>query len=152
MVTETGVIKEIRGDKALVVVQRGSQCSHCSSHGACSTMNKKEMMVEVINDLHARTGDQVEISLPTGSFLKMSLMVYFVPVIALVVGAVVGGELAPSWGYEDPTLVAASLGGAAMVAAFLLANRFDRGLASRSEYWPRITRLLPASPQPCDNK
>jgi sigma-E factor negative regulatory protein RseC len=151
MITENGIIKEIRNDRALVKVQRGSACGRCRSRGACRTMNDKEMLVEVINDLHAQVGDEVEISLPTGSFLKISFLVYFVPVVALVAGAILGGELAPSYNW-DANLASACAGGLAMMITFVAVNRFDRSLSAKAQYWPRITRLLPPSPQPCDSR
>ena len=78
MITEKGVIKAVKGNKAFVKVQRTSGCGHCSSQGLCRSIGdseNKEMIVEVMNDVHAQVGDEVEISLPTGSFLKISFFV-----------------------------------------------------------------------------
>lgn len=156
MVTQKGFIKEItKNGMALVSVQRGEACGQCSSKGACRSMTaNKEMLVEAINSLQAQVGDQVEVSLPSDSFLKISFFVYFVPVVALVAGAVIGAEMAEPF-HLDPTLASAFCGGLGMVLTFLAVKVFDAKASNKSRYWPRITRLLPAAASTavaCDSK
>ncbi len=52
------------------------------------------MLVEVSNDLQAKVGDLVEISIPEGTVLKLSVFVYLFPVIALIIGAFLGEFIA----------------------------------------------------------
>lgn len=145
MMTEKGIIKEIKRDgKAVVQVQRGSCCAHCSAANTCHSLEgkDKEMLVEAINNLsHIRVGDEVEISLPTRSFLSISFFVYFVPIVALVSGALFGEKLA-SFLLWDSTLTSLLVGSSAMAVTFLILKWFDRGLGSTTKYQPSITRLL----------
>ncbi|SHF79825.1 positive regulator of sigma(E), RseC/MucC [Desulfacinum infernum DSM 9756] len=147
MLTEHGVVQDVRNQSAFVKVERTEACHSCESQGVCKMLSSKEMVVEATNDLGARVGDRVEIGLPTGSFLTMSLVVYFVPVVALVVGAAVGWSKAAVLGM-DPTPASVLLGVGAMAAAFLGARSFDRRAGSRNRYRPRIMRILPGSPVP----
>lgn len=101
-----------------------------------------ELLVEIDNALEAKVGDRVEISMPTGSLLGLSLLVYLVPIVALLVGAYVGQALSDALGAE-PTPAAIVGGAVALVAAFLGLKRFDRSAVQRRRYVPKMTRILP---------
>jgi sigma-E factor negative regulatory protein RseC len=111
------------------------------------------MLVGVNNDLQAKVGDLVEISLPTRSFLRTSLLVYFLPVLALIFGAYVGGTWAVP--LRLPPTLASVLGGAlAMAVSFVILRRIDRAAQCRAEFSPRMTRILvnASARQPADSK
>ncbi len=145
MITEQGVVQSTKSGSAWVKVQRSEACHHCESQGLCRMLSSNEMIVEASNELGARTGDRVEIGLPTGSFLTLSLVVYFIPVVALVIGAALGWSEAPRFGY-DSTWGSAFCGAAFLAAAFLFAKVFERKAGMKKRYQPRITRILPGSP------
>lgn len=99
------------------------------------------MLIEVINDLHAKVGDRVEISVPTGSLLKLSLLVYVMPILALIVGAYVGGVWAESFEVEL-TLGSILGGGLAMGITFYMLRKLDRAAQAKGQYYPRLRRIL----------
>lgn len=152
MVTEQGFVEKAASRKALIRVQRNEACSRCQTRGACEMLSEKTMRVEVVNDLGAKEGDRVEISVPTGSFLKLSILVYLLPVVALVGGAYGGSLWAEAQG-NDGTAYSVLSGGIAMGIAFFALRRLERSAASpSSDYQPRMTRILPSeSPPPCDD-
>ena len=115
-------------------------------------LSEKTMRVEVVNDLGAKEGDRVEISVPTGSFLKLSILVYLLPIVALIGGAYGGSLWAEAQG-KDGTLHSVLFGGIAMGIAFFALRRLERSAASpSSDYQPRMTRILPSeSSPPCDD-
>ena len=115
-------------------------------------LSEKTMHVEVVNDLGAKEGDRVEISVPTGSFLKLSVLVYLLPVVALLGGAYAGSLWAEARG-NDGTICSVLFGGIAMGIAFFALRRIERSAASpSSDYQPRMTRILPTeTPPPCDD-
>ena len=141
MATEEGIIEKAFENKAVVRIQRNSACAHCQTKGACEMLSDKEMRIEVSNRLHAKDGDRVEISIPTRSLLKMSLFVYFLPIVALVIGAVLGGEFAEVFRLT-PTTGSISGGAVLMAAAYFLLKHLNRGAEGRYDYQPQITRIL----------
>ncbi len=155
MPKEEGVVKEISRKKAVVRIERSSACSHCNARGDCQIVSSsKEVLVEVANDLQAKVGDRVELSMPAGSLLKLCLLVYFFPVIALIAGASMGGELAGTF-HVQSTLASIVGGGLAMGITFYVLKWFDRGEKISDKYRPKMKRILfsgASVPQPGDNK
>jgi len=152
MITEEGVVQQIAATRAFIIINRSSACAGCHSKSACLPSDTKEMIVEAINDINAQVGDRVQVSVPTSSLLKATFLVYFVPVLALVAGAITGSNVAPSL-QIDPTLASIVCGFLAMAAVFGAVKWFDRGANSNVKYWPRVTRILPPLELlSCDNR
>jgi len=142
MITERGVIDKISGRKAIIRIQKSSACSSCESRDSCDVHGGNPMEIEVDNHLKAGEGDQVEVSIPSGTFLALSLYVYFIPVVALIGGAYVGGTfLAPGLGLSA-TPCSIVLGFLSMGITFLLLRRFDKTPGANRKYRPRMTRIV----------
>ncbi|MDZ7699816.1 MAG: SoxR reducing system RseC family protein [Deltaproteobacteria bacterium] len=141
MVREQGVVEWVKGGKALLRIERTSACATCESRGSCEMGPDKKMMVEVTNDLGAGTGDRVEVSVPTGSILKLSLLVYLFPILFLIAGAYTGGECAQRFAFD--TTLGSIFGGGMMAAiAFIVLRHLDRRLQLRGRSIPQMTRIL----------
>lgn len=151
MLTEKGFVEEVLHGKAVVRIQRSSACAHCESAGSCQVVSDKEMMVMVDNGLQARVGDLVEIGVPSGSVLKISFLVYFVPVIALIAGAYAGGAWAEFF-HVQSTLAAIGGAGLAMGITFYGLIRLDRITGFARKYQPSLTRIVSsAKSTECDD-
>lgn len=146
MAIEEGVVLETSKRKALVRIQQGSACASCGSRDSCDISSGNNMEIEVSNDLQANIGDRVQISLPESTLLKLSLLVYLLPVIALVAGACVGAELAKVLNI-DSTLASVVAGCSAMAIVFCVLRWLDGISDFRKKYYPRMTRIL-VSAQP----
>ena len=141
VIREKGIVETVAGDKAVVRVLQSSCCATCESRAACSIENDKELRAEVKNDLHAKVGDHVELSMPAPSLFKMGMLVYLFPVLALIVGAGIGNLCA---GYlEIDANLASILGGiAALGISFGVLRIIDRSVRSKADYSPRMTRII----------
>jgi len=141
MEIEEGVIEKVTKRKAWVRIQQSSACATCESRGTCDVTSEKRLVIEVANDLQAKIGDRVQLSIPESSLLKLSFLVYFLPVLALLVGAILGERLAPFFDVES-TPAAVIGGGFCMVIVFSVLKWFDRGSKFKEKYYPRMTRIL----------
>ena len=144
MMDEIGTVMEVRANRtALVRCSKSSLCEHCASAENCGMgRDSGERVIEAGNRLGAEVGDRVQLSISTRTFLQSSFMVYIVPLIALVIGAVAGqliGQQLPQG--PDPNLLAAILGCAFLVGAFLVIRVGSRALP-QEDYRPQITAIL----------
>ncbi|MBW2103949.1 MAG: SoxR reducing system RseC family protein [Deltaproteobacteria bacterium] len=146
VLTEAGVVEKVIMDRALVRIRKSACCASCDSRHSCESLDGRDMLVEIRNDLAARVGDTVEISVPTRSLLKLSALVYFVPVVALVLGAAVGSA------FSHRPFVPVVSGAGALVGSYLVLRRLDRRVRKGLAYQPRMTRILPSeAPLPPDD-
>lgn len=96
-----GIVKEIKGNTAVVVMERQDMCGDCH---ACEMMSgKKDCTLSCQTKIPCQVGDKVEVSLTTDYFLKATYLIYGVPLIGLLVGLGVGIGLSKilSVSYED---------------------------------------------------
>lgn len=114
MLTEVGVVEKVFGERASVLIQRSGACAHCDSTGSCNVADEKTMHTVLSNELRAKVGDQVQLTFSSHSFLKLSFLVYFLPVVALVAGA----SLGEAWGpFSQVTSTAGSITGGSRVSS-----------------------------------
>ena len=141
MATEKGIIEKIVRRKAQVRIQPGSACAHCDSRESCHIIADKGMLIEMPNDLQAGVGDHIEIFVPDNALMKLSLLVYLFPILALIAGALAGEACAPFLRMQS--MPASILGGIlAMVATFVVLKRFEHAVEKKIEYMPHMTRIL----------
>jgi len=141
MATEIGVIEEVRNRTVLVRVKRQSGCEHCEHRGICEMESQDENRLEVPNDLQARVDDRVEIHIPTRSLVKLSMLVYVLPVLAMILGAYAGSQWAEAH-HLRPTALSMMAGGGAFALAFFFLRRLDRAERRKGHYRPRMRRIL----------
>lgn len=147
MRTEEGIIEKTQDNRARVRIERSSSCTQCESRGACRVVGGKAMVIDVSNPLRAKVGDRVEIGVPTQSFLKLTLLVYLLPVIALIMGAGLGRAWGQTIGLES-SLAAVLGGGLFMGLTFAVLKIFDRSAGQKKDYQPVMTRIVVSAGPP----
>ncbi len=136
MIEETGRVVEVQEGRARIETRRSAGCGQCSARGACASLGGgRDATVWVEDPIGTHPGESVIIAVPEGTVVRASFLVYLVPVLALVAGAVLGQALSRRWGLS-PDLGAAAVGIGAMVLAFLLA----RHLGGTTAQGPKIVR------------
>lgn len=144
MALEQGLVKEVKGERAILRVQGGEGCSRCSSGGVCYAMGDREMQVDVANRLNARVGDVVEFSSPSAWALRMSVLVYGVPILLLLLGAFGGSLWAEPRGW-DPSLASLLGGILGLGVSFALLWVLGRGRRRGVQREPVMTRIVSAA-------
>lgn len=121
------IIMQVEGDEASVQPIGTGGCGHCDSEGGCGsgTMGKlfcssKPRHFKVRNDIHAKVGDEVQVSLPDGTLLRGALKMYVLPLILLLAGGIAGVGFAGEAATRDAC--AAVGAGIGLVAGFILAK------------------------------
>ena len=146
---EEGIVREIKGGKALVVTDRRSMCGQCAAHGFCEMIGGgKEMLAEATNPLGAKAGDTVRIGIPHGTVTKASTVVYMIPALGLVGGAALGYYIGKLYAFDIN--VAALIGSVAGIgAAMIWVRRLSSALSKKPSFQPEIIKILTPDESEC---
>ena len=136
---EVGRIVEISGGKAKVSLPRKEGCAGC---GRCSfAVGGKNMLLEAENDAGGRPGDEVEVNVPSRDPLQASLLIFGLPLLAFLVGAIIGYWIFQSFG-ADPDFGAILIGAAGLVAVFLWVRSRERRRSSTGDGRVAVIRVI----------
>lgn len=128
---QTGRVMKADRDRATVRFLRSDACGHCN---ACFTLGSNEADIEIDNVLNAKEGDTVRIELHGKSVFKASLIVYGVPLIALIAGAALGSI----WGD-----MYTALGGVLFAAgSFFILRALEPKFSRSKEFKPRMIEII----------
>ena len=100
-----------------------------------------EKEVKAVNEAGARVGDRIVLSFKTSSLLKASFLLYVLPVLFLIVGAVVGHRLAAVFNLNSSALSAVAGFLFFFSAVWLIKSKVNQ-LARKDEYQPKIIKIV----------
>lgn len=143
MIEESGIVESLDDKYAYIRAKRTGSCEGCASKSLChSTDGEEYVIVQTINQIGAKVGNTVRYEVPSGAFLKASLLVYAVPVIALLIGGFVGKVLHP---YLSRSV---SKDGLSAICAFffllvsiIIIKTVEKGTGN-DKYIPKITNII----------
>jgi len=138
---EIGVVKSVEGVMAKVSVPKKSVCEGCTA-GACKPEDQS-MEIEAINKAKAKVGQKVRVVVKTYTYLKGSILVYGIPAIALIAGAVIGKEVFSSqFKGMDPDILSAIFGFGAFILAFMGIKIWSIKAGKKTESSPVVEEIL----------
>ena len=138
MITENGIVTKIDSETAWVKTVRRSACEGCGSKESCEAA--KTGHVEAVNLAGAKPGDAVTVGFESGSLIKISMLLYIFPVVAMIGGAVLGNALAPRYGLDESS-------GAALFAfgffflSFLCIRLAGSRISGNARYQAKVIRI-----------
>lgn len=141
MLQKRAVVIEIHKKYALVQAIQANGCEQCAGKGCGSSklaqlFCSKPRLFQVDNQINASIGDQVIISIADGAVLRGIGLVYMLPLLLLLVGAVLGNTLVSQAEQRDGYAAIGALLGLAI--GFSLA-RWISVRQTRSRFQPCIT-------------
>ncbi len=120
-----GVVVEADSGNAKVRVSRHGDCSNC---GACP--GDSALLLDAVNGLGAAPGQHVFLEMPDTGMVKSAFVVFTLPLLAILAGAMAGYGASSFLGDAKTALEA--LGATLFFAlAVLYIRRFDRAAARR---------------------
>lgn len=126
MLEMRAIVIQVQDDEASVqALSHG--CGHCNSEGGCGsgTLTKlfcsnKPRHFKVRNEVRAKVGDEVQVSLPDGMLLRGALRMYVLPLALLLAGGALGVTVAGETALRDAYAVAGAVLG--LLSGFALAR------------------------------
>lgn len=143
--SRVGTVLQVRGEHALIEAARRGVCEGCDDRASCgadaSASSAQTEVVLARNPIGAGPGDVVEIDLGGHAELQISLLVWVVPLVGLIAGAIGGANLhgVISLGRDAGTLVGAVLGSALAFGPVVLIDRRSRG---SPDLVPEVRKVL----------
>ena len=128
-------------------VQRTSSCESCSLKSGCgqSSLTKLSsnhcLELDVENTLDAKSGDEVLISIPESGLMTASLRIYFIPLLLMVLGAVIG-DLLDSQSDVVSEIWTMLLSLAGLIIGFYWARMFSQKQAFHKDFLPKMTKVF----------
>lgn len=148
IIEETARVVALAGDQAWVVTQRRSTCQSCGANKTCGTgiMSKafssgKTLKIKASNLANAVVGDEVILGIDDRVLLRSAVMMYLLPLFALMAGAFIGEWLNDSFFLADNEYLSLFGGVVAMIAVFYRLRINNKLLANSGDYQPRILRV-----------
>ena len=136
---EMGQIVNVEDSIATVKIRRGASCGSCTACGMAK--DQSEISFRIVNDLNAQTGDWVELELESKSLIKATLIVYLLPLVALILGVVGGYALAGRLS-GNPDLYGAIGGILFTVLSFLGIRALDPIIRRNGDYSPKMISII----------
>ncbi len=149
MIEEHALVVGVEQDVALLEVVRRSACGLCGKTRGCGIslfgrlFGHKNNVFKAENTIHAKPGDNVVVAIEEQAVLMSAMVIYGVPLGALLLGAILGNTL------SDGTASQADMYAfAGAVAGLLLGLGWVKGYATARvmshRYQPTILRLADA--------
>jgi len=139
---ETGIVIRTEGVMATVRVQRKSACEGCAVKGACES-TQEGMEIEAFNPVKARVGQSVRISMKPYTYLKGTMIVYGLPLVLFIAGAILGKALGEQYITTMDSDVVAAICGFALLAISMIGIRlWSRRAETKTEYKPVIEEII----------
>jgi sigma-E factor negative regulatory protein RseC len=101
MIVAQAEILLIKDDRVLIKYRRSSSCGGCSEKAKCATGQTQQALpesnqsvwIEHSSSLSLVIGEWIEVGIEEHHFLRGVFLIYFVPILGLVIGALLGDVL-----------------------------------------------------------
>ncbi|MBI4377807.1 MAG: SoxR reducing system RseC family protein [Nitrospinae bacterium] len=140
---EEGIVIDTSGEFAKVEAKRSSGCEGCTSKDICKPGGNSSMIIEVLNPVHAQAGDRVQFEIGSGVLMKSAFIVYLIPIIFLLTGAWIGGELENTYfQLKDREIVSVLCATIFFIGGVLFLVILNRYFQKNKKYKPVIKEIL----------
>lgn len=142
MIEDIGVVIKTDGVTAKIIVQKKGFCDGCSAKGVCEPKDGG-MEIEALNTVHAEVGQTVKVSIGPRTYLKGTMLVYGIPLVAFIAGAIMGKNIVGEYltGIHSD-LIAALTGFAMFVISLFGIKIWIKKEETKTEYKPFIEDIV----------
>ncbi len=135
-----GVVLSTDNNKAVVTISRNTACENC---GACHFDEKTlNMQVTAINDINAKVGDKVYLSMDNVNFFQASFLLYGFPLIAMILGVSLGYYFLGKMGINNYDVYSILIGLLFMGLSYLILKKNEKIFNKNKKYMSIITEVI----------
>lgn len=150
MIEEEAIVISTEGDHAVVETRRKSSCGSCAARTGCGTalldrvFGNRRASLRVLNSVQAKPGDGVILGLSERALTRGSLLVYILPLVAMILAAGLGRWIGMQNSLFSPETLSIIGGLCGLAFGLLGMNRIGKMLESQSEFQAVTLRIIPA--------
>ena len=137
---EKAIVVAYKGNKAQVEILRSSACDNCK--GCAVGTKNKTFRVWVNNPLNAEIGQRVEIELESSIFLSATFIAYIVPLLAFLIGIILGYKFADFFNFTLVEPFAFLIGIGIMFISYLIIHISSVKGKNSNKYTSCIVNIL----------
>ena len=132
---------------AIVRIRRAEACHACEIRSACVNLGgqTRDLYLRVPNTLGALPGDHVELAFAEASVVKASIVIYLIPALAMIGGALGGATMAEGQRWATD-LVAPSGAALGLALGLGITRSAGRWMGRRADYRPRMSAVVGRAP------
>jgi len=101
----------------------------------------KDSEIEAVNIIGAEADDRVVIGFESSSLIKASFLLYILPILFMITGALAGQKISLKYGLNE-TLFSAGAAFLSFAAAFLLVRVLGNRMAHKDAYKAKIIKII----------
>jgi|SRR5690554_6001648 positive regulator of sigma E activity len=128
------MVVSVQDRSVTVEVKRKDACSTCGRCGGHLAPGRDVMVVEAVKTGNPKPGDLVVLELPDEDYLRLSFLVYMLPLLCLGLGYALGWLLGRFLG--NPSVWGAVFAAGGMVACFAWLRSYDAASRKTGKYMP----------------
>ena len=144
MLEETGRVVDVDDDGVWVETIKQSACASCTARNGCgqkllaSVGQGKRSVICVDNPshLHVAAEDNVVIGIGENAFMRISLLIYLLPLLALFLGAAIASTL----GLSEPAVIGSGLAGLGI--GLVIVRFISRTYMTSCKYHPVLLKVI----------
>jgi sigma-E factor negative regulatory protein RseC len=87
---EEGIVKEAHDGTAEIVITNSDHCENCTAKVYCKPGGSNDRSLTVKDSFGVHPGDRVRVSIKGNQILKVSFLIYGIPLILILVGLFLG--------------------------------------------------------------
>ncbi len=134
---QQGIVIEITDPtNAKVVIDKHAACGNC---GKCQEGKKNTVIMSAKNDLDAKCGDLVEVSMHTRHVLTAAVIMYLFPLILLLIGIFIGNKLFQG---SNKEILSILLGFIFLALSYFMIRTREKSFSKDEDYEPIITKII----------
>ncbi len=142
MEEDVGIVIRTDGMNAIVKVEKKDACEDCGLGGECKSTDDG-IEIDAINQLHAKVGQTVRISMKPLAYLKGSMLIFGMPVVLFIAGAIVGKIVGEEYmAGMNSDIVAAIAGFSALLLSLFGVRQYSNKNEKKAEYKPFIEEII----------
>jgi sigma-E factor negative regulatory protein RseC len=139
MIIETGRVAQIEDGKALVEIEKGTDCVKCHAGCVCD-FGKKVVLVEVEDPVGVHKNQMVQLSIAEGSSLRAAFVVYGIPLLAIIIGVLLGEYLGEKFGIATLFEILGAFVGLGL--SLFIIKQYNRIFKQEHNNQPVITKII----------